>query len=111
MEQEKFAISADGQVYRRDGHHWEHVGRLASVLHEASARGRDLREWWHDRLASDEPGENIVIVAKSDPVFMPSRDRIPFDGFSPDQALPEVAFATNQPEPSPTFVFQETSNE
>jgi hypothetical protein len=71
MNTKKFAITAEGQVYRRDGHEWQCMGHLGSILYEQSVLGRGVREWWQARLDSDEPGENIVVIGKCEPFFVP----------------------------------------
>ena len=71
MNESQFCITEWGQVYRLRRHHRpELLGGIACLVREETPLGREVRAWWHARLASDEQGENIVFDERGDFSFV-----------------------------------------
>jgi len=89
MNTEKFAITLEGVVYRREVHEWTFLGHISCLAREEAPLGREVRAWWQARLGSDEPSENLVISGgREEPYFV----RIsPTAGLSSSAELSTVA--------------------
>ena len=85
MEKNRFAISKQGTVYELEGRECNERGHIASLLHDEGARARELRDWWQARIASDEPGYNVVVFSKWKWFFTLPGEELPFDRLTSDQ--------------------------
>jgi len=71
MDKERFVITEEGQVYRlRDHDRPLLLGHISCLVHEKTRLGHEVRAWWQARLASEEPGENIVLTRSGEFYFV-----------------------------------------
>ena len=61
MHTSSFAITKEGLVYHWDVHEWIYLGHISCLAREETPLGYRVRAWWHARLASNEPCENLVV--------------------------------------------------
>jgi hypothetical protein len=61
MDHNRFGITAQGVVYRKEPHDWILLGHISCVAREQTKLGQDVRAWWHARLASDGPSHNLIV--------------------------------------------------
>ena len=71
MDTNEVAITEEGLVYHRDVHEWILLGHISCLAREQTPLGYRVRAWWHARLVSDEPSENLVVpVGREKPYFV-----------------------------------------
>jgi len=92
MDKEQLAITEEGQVYRlRDRNRPLLLGHISCLVSEQTALGHEVRAWWQVRLASEEPGENIVLTRSGEFYFVRSGEATVVEGPNQEVAVAPMA--------------------
>jgi hypothetical protein len=92
MDKDRFAITEEGQVYRLRGRDRPLLlGHISCLVHEKTRLGHEVRGWWQVRLASEEPGENIVLTRSGEFCFVRSGEATVVEGPSQEVAVTPMA--------------------
>lgn len=84
MDTNSFAITEEGLMYSWDVHKWILIGHISCLAREETPLGHRVRAWWHARLVSDEPSENLVVPGGREKPYFVRTSR-------PDQSPNSVA--------------------
>jgi hypothetical protein len=96
MDITKLAITEEGRVYRLNKHGRPLLlGHISGLAREETLLGREVREWWQARLASDEPAVNLVVTRKGEFYFLPVVEEVPVAAPQPDRELFESVTAAD----------------